>query len=380
MEILNQGFDHVEYSVHDLGPQSQMVGTLERMGFEKIGDRTLTEQGTQSVIYAQGFVRIILTRSLGLPSSENNLAVQFLQKQAEGICVLAIEVKDATRAFEETVRRGARPAREPKTFESAEGSVTRAEIWTPGNVRYAFMERHAPKNLKKNNDKDKDSDRDKDGAFPILFDEGLRVSRLESPSPFHIRTIDHLTNNVGMGQMKDWVQYYQEIFQFRVTRHFNIRTQRTGLLSDVVESPDGKIKVPINEPTEPESQIQEFVNRMKGSGVQHLAFLTTDIQETLGRLRAQTFKFLTVPHTYYDAVPTRVPGVTENLKNLEELGILLDGDSSGYLLQIFSEEILGPFFFEYIQRKGNRGFGEGNFHALFEAIERDQIKRGVLKS
>jgi 4-hydroxyphenylpyruvate dioxygenase len=152
------------------------------------------------------------------------------------------------------------------------------------------------------------------------------------------------------------------------------------LISDVVESQCRRVKVPINEPTEEASQIQEFVNRMKGPGVQHLALLTTDLQHTLRGLRKEAFKFLTVPHTYYEAVPTRVPGVTEDLVDLEELGILLDGDDSGYLLQIFSEEILGPFFFEYIQRKGNKGFGEGNFRALFEAIERDQIRRGVLKA
>jgi 4-hydroxyphenylpyruvate dioxygenase len=140
------------------------------------------------------------------------------------------------------------------------------------------------------------------------------------------------------------------------------------------------VKVPINEATEPESQVQEFVDRLKGSGVQHLALLTTKIMKTLPALREVGFKFLTVPHTYYEAVPTRVPGVTENLEELEKLGILLDGDNTGYLLQIFSEEALGPFFFEFIQRKGNRGFGEGNFNALFQAIERDQIRRGVLKA
>jgi 4-hydroxyphenylpyruvate dioxygenase len=147
-----------------------------------------------------------------------------------------------------------------------------------------------------------------------------------------------------------------------------------------MQSPDFKIKVPVNEATEPESQVQEFVNRMKGAGVQHLALLTTGLPGTLKGLRKENFKFLTVPHTYYEAVPTRVPGVTENLQEMEELGILLDGDDSGYLLQIFSEEVVGPFFFEFIERKGNKGFGEGNFKALFEAIERDQIKRGVLKA
>src|SRR5262249_54060166 len=162
--------------------------------------------------------------------------------------------------------------------------------------------------------------------------------RLESPSPLGMRVIDHLTNNVGIGEMKDWVAWYKEVFGFIVTRHFDIRTGRTGLISDVVQSPDGRIKVPINEATQKASQVQEFVDRMKGAGVQHLALLTTGIMDSLRKLRAGGFKFLAVPHTYYEVVPTRVPGVTENLRELEDLGILLDGDDSGYLLQIFSEE------------------------------------------
>jgi len=359
MEILNQGFDHVEFVVRDFRP----MGTIfEKLGFEKVGERTLPKAGTKSVLYSQGLVRILLTCPTG-PHSKSE-AVNFLNKHAEGVCVLAIEVKDATQAFHETVKRGARPAREPETFEAPQGTVIRSEIWTPGDVRYAFIQRHTPRGL----------------HHPALFDEELVASRLESPSPLGIRQIDHLTNNVGIGEMKNWVAYYKEVFGFGVTRHFDINTQRTGLISDVVESPCRRVKVPINEATEPESQVQEFVNRMKGAGVQHLALLTTDIMHSLVEMRKQSFKFLTVPHTYYEVVPTRVPGVTEDLGKLEELGVLLDGDNIGYLLQIFSEEILGPFFFEYIQRKGNEGFGEGNFKALFEAIERDQIRRGVLKA
>jgi 4-hydroxyphenylpyruvate dioxygenase len=361
MKIQNQGFDHVEFVVKELAPHCAIY---ERMGFEKIGERTLTKKGTRSVLYAQGYVRIMLTQPDGSPAAEKEHSTQFLNKQAEGICVLAIDVDDATKAFKEAVSRGAKPAREPETFETREGRVTRSEIWTLGNVRYAFMERKAPNGPK----------------AAALFDEGFVVSRLESPSPMGLRVIDHLTNNVGMGQMKEWVRWYKEVFGFEVTRHFDIRTGRTGLISDVVQSVDRKITVPINEATEKESQVQEFVDRMKGSGVQHLALLTTGIMDTLRGLRKQKFKFLTVPHTYYEIVPTRVPGVTENLKELEELGLLLDGDNTGYLLQIFSEEIVGPFFFEFIQRKGNQGFGEGNFRALFEAIERDQIRRGVLKA
>lgn len=361
MKIQNQGFDHVEFTVKNI---AQHAKTYERMGFEKIGERVLPAKGTKSALYAQGFVRIMLTEAdPSAPISEAQESTVFHRKHGEGICVLAIDVDDATKAFNETVARGARPARKPEVFETAAGRVVRSEIWTPGDVRYAFMERSLPNGAK--------------GA--ALFDEGMPVTRMESPSPFGIRVIDHLTNNVDMGEMKNWVKYYKDVFGFIVSRHFDISTGRTGLTSDVVQSEDGRIKVPINEATEPESQVQEFVNRTKGAGVQHLALLTTGIMDTLRNLRKADFKFLTVPHTYYEVVPTRVPGVTENLTELEDLGILLDGDNTGYLLQIFSEEIVGPFFFEYIQRKGNKGFGEGNFKALFEAIERDQIKRGVLK-
>lgn len=366
MEFKRQGFDHVEFVVKN---SARMESIFKRMGFQKMGERKLPSQGTQSVLYAQGAVRLMLTQPLtgALENLNHSASLQFLEKQAEGICVLAVEVADATQAFEETVKRGARVAREPQVFKSQNQGmshqVIRAEIWTPGNVRYAFIQRILPPHF----------------SGPVLFDEELMVSSLECPSPRGIQAIDHLTNNVGMGKMKDWVEYYREIFGFKVTRHFDIRTNRTGLLSDVVESFDRKIKVPINEPTEKESQIQEFVDRMRGPGIQHLALLTSDLPQTLRALREQQFQFLTVPHTYYEAVPTRIQGVTENLLEMEDLGILLDGEGKGYLLQIFSEEILGPFFMEYIQRKGNEGFGEGNFRALFEAIERDQIKRGVLK-
>jgi 4-hydroxyphenylpyruvate dioxygenase len=357
MKILNQGFDHVEFIVRDVDQHAKMY---QRMGFEKIGERRLSAAGTRSVLYAQGFVRIMLTQPDG-PAGEQQDCVKFLRAHDEGICVLALEVDDAAKAFEETTQRGARPARKPQRFEGKEGTVVRSEIWTPGDVRYAFIERKAQ------------------AKGPALFDEGLVVSRLESPSPLGIRLIDHLTNNVPIGEGKTWAKWYEKVFGFIITRHFDISTGRTGLVSDVVQSPDYKIKVPVNEATEPESQVQEFVDRLKGAGVQHLALLTTGIIPTVSGLKKEGFQFLTVPHTYYEVVPKRVPGVKEDLAVLEKLGILLDGESGeGYLLQIFSGEMVGPFFFEYIERKGDKGFGEGNFRALFEAMERDQVKRGVL--
>ncbi len=360
MKLLNTGFDHVEFIVNDVAKHAEMY---RKMGFEQVGSRSLPARGTKSVLWQQGFIRILLTQSDGSPKASSDPAVKFLNSQAEGVCVLAVEVEDARKEYEAAIARGGKSAMAPVTYESPEGRVTRAEIFTPGAVRYAFMSRTYPEGFKGKG----------------LFDEGMVVSRFESPMPNHLHSIDHLTNNVTMGEMDQWVKWYSEVFGFVTTRHFKISSGRTGLLSYVVESKCGRIKVPINEATEPESQVQEFVTRMKGSGVQHLAFLTTKIMDTLPTLRKMGFKFLNVPHAYYEAVPTRVPNVTEKLDTVEELGILLDGDDTGYLLQIFSEEAVGPFFFEYIERKGNRGFGEGNFKALFEAIERDQVKRGVLK-
>jgi len=361
MKLLNTGFDHVEFAVNDIAQHSEMY---RKMGFEQVGERHLRDRGTKSVLWQQGFIRILLTQSDGTPAAEKDPAVKFLRTQAEGVCVLGVEVEDAAAEYAAAVSRGGKSAMAPKTYETPEGRVTRAEVFTPGAVRYAFMSRSYPNGFEGRG----------------LFDEGMVLSRFKSPMTNHLHSIDHLTNNGTIGEMDMWVKWFSDVFGFGTTRHFKITTGRTGLNSYVVESKCGRVKVPINEATEPESQVQEFVNRMKGSGVQHLALLTTHIMDTLPILRKTGFKFLTVPHTYYEAVPTRVPNVSENLGELESLGILLDGDETGYLLQIFSEESVGPFFFEYIQRKGNRGFGEGNFRALFEAIERDQIKRGVLKA
>lgn len=360
MRIQNQGFDHVEFVVGDLDRHSKM---WEALGFERIGSRKMPARGIESRAYGQGLIRVILTQVTEPEKAKDDPRSSFFAKHGDGICVLALDVDRCEEFYNQTIKNGAQSAMKPTRFESQHGSVVRAEIYTPEDVRYAFIER-----------KQKTSD-----TFgPALLDEELNVSTLKSPSPTNMKLIDHLTNNVDMGEIKKWSQYYQKVFGFGITRHYKISTGRTGLISDVIQSADHKIKVPINEATEPESQIQEFVNRFKGAGVQHLALLTTDILDTLKKLRDNGFKFLSVPPSYYREVPTRVPGVTEDLAVLEANGVLLDSEGEGYLLQIFSEELVGPFFLEFIQRKGNEGFGEGNFKALFEAIERDQFKRGVL--
>lgn len=362
MKFKNTGFDFVEFVVKKI---SNLSPIYRSMGFECVGSRNNTEKGLRSELWQQGFVRILLTEITDAQKAAQTHEAEFLAKQGEGACNIGVEVENAAEAYRETVSRGAKSTEAPYRFENKAGFVERASIFTPSRLRYTFVTRNYP-------------GAEKTFDQPCLFDKDFEISRARSPSPFHLHSIDHLTNNIPMGEIKTWSAFYKDIFQFIVTRSFHIKTGRTGLVSDVVESTCGRIKVPINEATEKESQVQEFVDRMNGAGVQHLALLTTNILDTLPQLRKADFKFLSVPHTYYEAVPTRVPNVRENLKTLEELGILLDGDKSGYLLQIFSQEALGPFFFEYIERKGNRGFGEGNFQALFEAIERDQVRRGTL--
>jgi 4-hydroxyphenylpyruvate dioxygenase len=359
MKFLNAGFDHVEFCVSSIALHAAM---WKRMGFEQVGFAEIAATGSQTAVMAQGQVRILLTQYNGMTEAQSNLGYQFLKAHQDAIAVIGVEVDDAEKAFKETVARGARPALAPLREETGDGTVTVAEIYTPSDLRYRFVSRRSPKDL----------------TVPALFLPGLVVDRMVSPSPTGLQHIDHLTNNIDMGRTDVWVKYYQDIFDFSVVRHFDIRTGRTGLTSEVVQSSCGRITVPINEATERESQVQEFVDRLHGEGVQHLAFLNSNIVGALQMYREQGFKFLSVPSTYYDVVPTRVPGVKEDLKTLESLGILLDGEGGGYLMQVFSEELVGPFFVEIIQRCGNNGFGEGNFRALFEAIERDQERRGVL--
>ncbi|MCB0363077.1 MAG: VOC family protein, partial [Bdellovibrionales bacterium] len=173
--------------------------------------------------------------------------------------------------------------------------------------------------------------------------------------------------------------FYQKIFEFREVRYFDIKGEKTGLISKVMRSPCGKITIPINEPTDSQSQIQEYLEEYHGSGIQHLAFLTENIVESIRHLRGSGINFLDVPDTYYEVLKDRVPNVKEDIGILSNLKVLVDGDQEGYLLQMFTQNLVGPIFFEIIQRKNHFGFGEGNFQALFDAIERDQKRRGYLK-
>jgi len=291
-----------------------------------------------------------------------HFAGRYYLQHGEGVCALNFQVADLDAALDSARASGAQVMVEPELHHHGQGTLKFAAIKGVGDVLNYLVERTG----------------EVDPFWPFLLpDPGLPLCE-----PGLVR-VDHLTNNVGPGEMDALVEFYERVFGFTVTRTFNIRGQLgTGLNSKVVQSANCRVIIPINEPTDPRSQIQEFVDRHKGQGVQHIAMATNNIEDTLAVLRAQGFEFLKVPATYYELLPGRIAQggyrVTEDLKAIEALGVQIDGDATGYLLQIFSEDQIGPLFFELIQRRGNMGFGEGNFQALYDSIELDQRRRGVI--
>jgi len=297
-----------------------------------------------------------------LEADDTHPAGRYYLAHGEGVCALNFQVADLDAALGEARARGAKVMLEAESHTLGAGKVRFAAIKGVGDVLNYLVERT---------------------GTPAQFWPDLKADPgLPLCDPGLVR-VDHLTNNVGPGEMDALVAFYEKVFGFTVTRTFNILGQLgTGLRSKVVQSSNSRVIIPINEPTDARSQIQEFVQRHKGQGVQHIAMSTNDIQETLRVLRAEGFTFLQVPGTYYELLPGRIEKggyrVTENLGSLKDAGIQVDGDETGYLLQIFSEDQIGPLFFEIIQRRGNMGFGEGNFQALYDSIELDQKRRGVL--
>jgi 4-hydroxyphenylpyruvate dioxygenase len=295
-------------------------------------------------------------------ANEEHLAGQYFKKHGEGAWALNFQVASLDHALKEALKRGGRLVVPPETHHVGSGRIHFAAIQGVGDVLNYFIER--------------------EGACEPFW-PGLSLDPLPALCTPGLVRIDHLTNNVGPGEMDELVKFYEDVFGFVVTRTFNIRGQLgTGLNSKVVQSSDNRIMIPINEPTDDKSQVQEYVNRHKGQGIQHIAMSTNDIFSTLRALKSQGFRFLEIPQTYYDLLPSRIAKggyqVRESLATAEELRVQIDGDTTGYLLQIFTEDQIGPLFFEIIQRRGNMGFGEGNFQALYDSIELDQKKRGVL--
>ncbi|GAA0569145.1 4-hydroxyphenylpyruvate dioxygenase [Rhizomicrobium electricum] len=343
--IGTDGFEFVEYTAPDVG---QLHALFERLGFRAVA----RHRSKDVTLYRQGETNFIVNAEKG------SHGTRFAEVHGPSACAMAFRVKDAAHALRKLTERGAKPFA---------GQIGPMELNIPaiegigGSLIY-LVDRYGEHSIY-------DVDFVPTDPAKGLTHEGTGIT-----------AIDHVTHNVYRGNMDQWAGFYERLFGFREIRYFDIEGKLTGLKSRAMTSPDGKIRIPINESADDRSQIAEYLSDYKGEGIQHIALGTTDIYETVERLRAE-IAFLDTPDTYYERLDNRIKGHGEDVERLRRDRILMDGapdENQGLLLQIFTQNAIGPIFFEIIQRKGNEGFGEGNFRALFESIELDQIRRGVL--
>jgi 4-hydroxyphenylpyruvate dioxygenase len=355
------GTDYVELFVGNAKQSAHFYKTA--FGFQSVAYAGLETGMTDRVSYVlqQDKIRLVLTS----PLKEGGEINEHISKHGDGVKVIALWVDDATKAWEETTRRGAESYFEPRVEEDAQGKVVRSGIHTYGETVHIFVERKAYQ-----------------GAFLPGFQ---KWESDYNPTEVGLRYIDHMVGNVGWGEMNKWCEFYAKVMGFAQLVSFDdkdISTEYTALMSKVMSNGSGRIKFPINEPAEgrKKSQIEEYIDFYNGAGVQHIAVATNNIIETVAQLRERGVEFLRVPEIYYDDVLDRVGEIDEDLEPLKKLNILIDRDDEGYLLQIFTKPVLDrpTMFFEIIQRKGAQSFGKGNFKALFEAIEREQELRNTL--
>jgi 4-hydroxyphenylpyruvate dioxygenase len=358
-----KNWDHVEFYVGNA--KQSAIYYQHALGF-KLTAYSGLETGDKmkaSYLLEQGKIRFVLTS----PYHPGNFIAEHVEHHGDGVRDIALEVDDAESAFNETVKRGAMPVLEPTRFEDKGGFIIRSAIQTYGDTIHSFIERNNYKGI----------------FLPGFIDaSGKAVKGIKDVG---LRSIDHMVGNVELGQMNEWVKFYAETMGFSQLVSFDdkdISTDYTALMSKVMQNGNGKIKFPINEPAEgkKKSQIEEYLDFYHSAGVQHIAMNTTDIIETVSELKNRGVEFLKVPTSYYDVLEDRVGKIDENISDLKELGVLVDRDEDGYLLQLFSKPVEDrpTLFFEIIQRKGAKSFGKGNFKALFEAIEREQELRGTL--
>lgn len=343
--------DHIQLT----GPIDRLESLYRRLGFARIASGR--HAWGRLVHLRQQRMDVLLFEADG-----SHPAGRYFEAHGEGVCALGFAVADLGLALAHARRQGAQVVLEPESHTLGGASTSFAAIRGVGDVWNHLVERR--------------------GGMPTFW-PGLAPDPAPPLCEPELVRVDHLTNNVGPGELDALVAFYEQVYGFVVTREFHIRgALGTGLDSKVVQSANNQVIIPINQPTDAKSQVQEYVDRHRGQGVQHIALSTTDIVKALRTLQAQGFRFLRVPATYYDLLPGRIARsgylVSEDLPAIKELGIQIDGDDSGYLLQVFSEDQIGPLFFEVIQRRGNMGFGEGNFQALYDSIELDQKQRGVL--
>jgi 4-hydroxyphenylpyruvate dioxygenase len=351
--------DYVQFFV---GNAKQAAHYYRSLGFTPIAFMGL-ETGSRdrvSHVVRQGDVTFVFTGALG----PDGPIADHVKLHGDGVHDVALRVPDAEEAYRVAVERGAKGIAEPQVFEDEHGKVVKAAIATYGETIHSLISR-----------------RDYSGSF---F-PGFQPVDHDSTEGFGITSIDHVVGNVELGKMQEWVGFYERIMGFTELRHFSdeeISTEYSALMSKVVWDGEGKIKLPINEPAEGKrkSQIEEYLEYYRTPGVQHIAMATTDIVRSVEAMREQGIQFLRVPGVYYDEAKERVPEIAEQIDALSRNGILVDRDEDGYLLQIFTKPVQDrpTVFFELIERHGARGFGAGNFKALFEAIEREQAARGNL--
>jgi 4-hydroxyphenylpyruvate dioxygenase len=343
------GFEFVEYTA----PDPELLRTLfERLGFPV----TARHRSKNVTLHRQGDINFIINAEV------DSFGQRFARLHGPSACAMAFRVKDASAAFRRCVELGAKPV---------ETRVGPMELHIPaiegigGSLIY-LVDRYGERTIY-------DVD-----FVPVASTPGRQSGLSYSAG---LTYIDHLTHNVARGNMSKWAGFYEKLFNFREIRYFDIEGKKTGLFSKAMTSPCGRIRIPINESQDDKSQIEEYLREYQGEGIQHIALGTDDIFRTVDLLRSQGVQFQSTPETYYEGVNARVSGHREKLDELQKRAILIDGNpeaGEGLLLQIFTQNVIGPIFFEIIQRKGNEGFGEGNFKALFESIELDQIRRGVV--
>jgi len=334
-----KGVSFVEFS----GETHFYRNLFTKFGFSKVAEN----QEHRLELYRQGQINFVVN------SNPNSYAVDFYKKHGPCVSGMGFHVENSEAGYSEVIKRGGQPIDTTGTLLPFKG------IYGIGDAAVYLVDDSDLNNFFAN-------------VLPVESEKSVVLG-------LGFKVVDHFTNNVPRGEMQRWCDFYQKVFNFRETRYFHIQGKQTGLESKVMRSPCGTFSIPINEPTEAKSQIQEYLDEYKGSGVQHIALLTDDIVTTLTRLKSNGLEFLAAPPpTYYKLLKNRLPNCDEAIEPLQANGILVDGDQDGYLLQIFSKNVIGPIFFEVIQRKNHWGFGEGNFQALFDSIEADQRERGYL--
>ncbi|WP_260703561.1 4-hydroxyphenylpyruvate dioxygenase [Edaphobacter flagellatus] len=354
-----KGTDHVEFYVGNARQAAYFYRAAMGMSLVAYAGPETGQRDRVSYVVQQGKVRFVLTTAL----RSNNSIADHVQRHGDAVHTVALWVDDARSAWNETVSRGAVSVAEPYVLSDEHGTAVLSSIQTYGDTIHTFVDR---------------------SAYTGPFLPGFRaVENDPIARPVGLLHIDHMVGNVGWHEMNTWVDFYAKVMGFSLYQHFDdkdISTEYSALMSKVMANGNGYVKFPINEPAEGKrrSQIEEYLDFHAGPGVQHIALATKDILHTVSKLQEQGIEFLRVPHTYYTQLQERVGKIDEPVHELEKLGILVDRDDEGYMLQIFTKPVEDrpTLFFEIIQRKGSRSFGKGNFKALFEAIEREQQARG----